>query len=180
MGGHNHPREKTDVYIGHAQTEVASHVRPHEGWNTEEIAKWITPGPRPGGDEDTTWRKDWYMHGAEDLIRCCTQGFPLRYEGDRSRDVEQANGKMCQDNPDITAAELQKEVAAGRIHGPYTTQPLPGFKTVPRGLKEEPTKFRPLSQGNQPFGDAVNESIPKVELIELTRTQDIDRKISAV
>ena len=45
---------------------------------------------------------------------------------------------------------LRKEVAKGHIAGPYSEPPLPGFKVVPRGLKEEPTKFRPISQPAMP------------------------------
>jgi Reverse transcriptase (RNA-dependent DNA polymerase). len=117
------------------------------------------------------------MHDLEDIVRCCTQGFPLRYEGDRERHVETANGKTCQENPEVTADELRKEVAKGHIAGPYSEPPLPGFKVVPRGLKEEPTKFRPISQGNKPIGDSVNEGIPRAEHIQLARTRDIDRRI---
>ena len=101
----------------------------------------------------------------------------MRYEGDRERHVETENGKTCQDHPEITADELRKEVLKGHIAGPYPTQPLPGFKVVPRGLKEEPTKWRPISEGNRPFGDSVNEGIPRAEHIHLTRTRDIDRRI---
>ena len=172
-------RETTGKHIGDAQHDIACRVTPHTEWHTANIAAWITPGAIPGGADPQGWHASWLMHDAEDLIRCCTQGFPLRYEGDRERDVQQPNGQMCQSHPDVTAEELQKEVAAGRILGPYRTPPLPGFKVVPRGLKEEPTKFRPLSMGNMPFGDSVNDGIPKLQHIHLTRAGDIERKICA-
>jgi site-specific DNA-cytosine methylase len=175
----DHTKERTDIDIGEPQHTVRDHVRPHEGWNTAKIAEWITEGALPSGADPEGWSDDWHMHGAEDFIRCCTQGFPLRYEGDRSRDVEQGNGKMCQDHPDITARELEKEVSADRIAGPYDTPPLPGFRVSPRGLKEEPEKFRPLTFGNQPFGDSVNDGIPKCKHIQLARSQDIEKKIAA-
>ena len=150
------------------------------GWNTAAIAEWTTPGCLPGGEKDDgTWRHQWHMRGAEEMVRCCTQGFPLRYEGDRERDVEQRNGSACQEQPETTANELKKEVAAGRILGPYKSPPLPGFKCVPRGLKIEPTKARPISMANLPFGDSVNNGIPRAEHIHLTRSRDIDRRIAA-
>ena len=178
-GRRQHTKEHTDIDIGETQTEVGTHVQAHRGWNTEAIAEWTTEGPIPGSADPTGWHPDWQMHGAEDFTRCCTQGFPLRYEGDRERDVEQGNGKLAQDNPAITARELEKEVTAGRIAGPYDRPPLPGFKVSPRGLKEEPTKFRPLTFGNMPFGDSVNDGIPKCDHIQLTRSQDIEKKIAA-
>ena len=175
-------REATGTPIGPVQTTVHQHVKPHREWNTANIARWLTAGDMPGADEapaiwNATWHRDWQMHDLEDIVRCCTQGFPLRYEGDRERHVEAANGKTCRDNPEVTADELRKEVAKGHIAGPYSEPPLPGFKVVPRGLKEEPTKFRPISQGNKPIGDSVNEGIPRAEHIQLARTRDIDRRI---
>ena len=171
--------ESTNVHVGDLQEEVAPHVKAHAGWNVKEIARWLTPGLLPGGGDDATWQHTWLMRGASELIKGCTQGFPLRYEGDRERDVEHANGRTCQQHPEITAEELKKEVSAGRIAGPYATPPLPGFKTVPRGLKEEPTKYRPITMGNMPFGDSVNDGIPKLDNIQLARAQDIERKINA-
>ena len=180
------PREHTDTHIGHVQHTVHDHVKPHTQWNTANIAKWITPGPLPtakhyGAPEGDpgAWHHSWHLEGAEDLVRCCTQGFPLRYEGDRENDVEDKNGKTCLEHPDITANELQKEVASGHILGPYNAPPLPGFKCTPRGLKEEPTKFRPITMGNLPIDNSVNDGIPKMDHIHLARACDIERKISA-
>ena len=179
--GHRKPTpESTTVTIGPAQSSVADHVQPHTGWNVANIARWLTQGELPTKEPgDSSWRGDWRMRGADDLIRCCPVGFPLRYEGDRTRDVESHNGKTCQMHPVVTATELEKEVAKGHIAGPYLRPPLRGFKVVPRGLKEEPTKFRPLSEANRPVGDAVNESIPRATDIQLTRAQDIEKKITA-
>ena len=172
--------ETTDVVVGPPCSTVHDHVKPHTEWITGNIARWLTAGPLPIDDPSSTaWQPTWHMHGADDLIRCCTQGFGLRYEGDRSSDVEGPNGKTCQENPRITADELRKEVAKGHIAGPYTAPPLPGFKVTPRGLKEEPTKFRPISQGNMPIGNAVNDSIPKAKHVHLARTSDIDAQIRA-
>ena len=172
--------EHTEKPTGDPQTTLHQHVRPHtDEWDVPEIAKWLTQGPLPTGDDDPDWQEEWHLRGAGDLIRCCIQGFPLRYEGDRTRNVEEANGATCRDMPEVTADELRKEVAAGRIAGPFDERPLPGLRAIPRGLKEEPTKFRPLSMGNKPEGDSVNDGIPKAEHIQLARAKDIDRRIRA-
>ena len=175
-------RERTAEPIGPTQQTVHTQVKPHTGWNTANIARWLTPGPMPGAEKAPPgwahrWHEGWQMHGVRDLIKCCVRGFPLRYEGDRERHVETENGRTSQDLPEVTADELRKEVKKGRIAGPYAEPPLPGLKVVPRGLKEEPTKFRPISEGNRPFGDSVNDGIPRAEHIHLTRTRDMDRCI---
>ena len=49
------------------------------------MAKWLTRGPLPIVDADAHQRNDDdAMFGAEDLVRCATQGVPLRIAGDRA------------------------------------------------------------------------------------------------
>ena len=63
-------KEATDIHIGDDVTGVAHHVKPHTGWNTQAIAEWTTPGCLPGGIEDYgTWRREWHMRGADELVR---------------------------------------------------------------------------------------------------------------
>ena len=157
--------------------QVQDSVKPHTGWNTEAIASWLTEGPLPIADEAGTWTEAAYMHGTKDFVRACTQGFDLRFEGDRQKTVEAPNGSTCEKRPEATQKLLDKELAAGRILGPYDNPPLQGFKVVPRGLKPEATKDRPISCANRPAGESVNDGIPKLEHIQLPRIQDFDQQI---
>ena len=121
------------------------HVKPHTGWNVKNMAKWLTKGPLPIADTAASrWNSDDAMFGAEDLVRCAIQGSPLRYEGDRTEDVEAPNGPSAERNPETTQRELDKEIADGNIIVPWTKPPLKGFRVTPRGIKPEATKDRPI------------------------------------
>ena len=48
---------------------------------------------------------------------------------------------------------------------------------TPRGIKPEATKGRPITMGNMPLGNAVNDGVPKADHLEMARLQDIDRRI---
>ena len=55
------------------------HVKPHTGWHVKNMAKWLTEGPLQIDDPTASqWNSDDAMFGADDLIRCAIQGFPLR------------------------------------------------------------------------------------------------------
>ena len=47
---------------------------------------------------------------------------------------------------------------------------------TPRGTKPEATKDRPITMGNMPLGNAVNDGTPKANHLEVARLQDIDRR----
>ena len=55
--------------------------------------------------------------------------------------------------------------------------PAGGFRVTPRGLKPEATKDRPITQGNLPLGNSVNDGIPKASHLEMARIRDIDERI---
>ena len=78
---------------------VHSHVKPHTGWNTKRMAAWLTHGPLPIEDtESHAWADDWHSSGVDDLVRCAIQGFPLRYSGNRTDQVEAPNGLSAERN----------------------------------------------------------------------------------
>ena len=58
------------------------------------------------------------MFETKDLVRCAIQGSPLRFEGDRTEDIEAPNGPSAERNPESTQCELDKEIANGDIIGP--------------------------------------------------------------
>ena len=76
------------------------HFKPHAGWNVQNMAKWLTQGPLPIPDiAASQWDSSDAMFGATDLVRCAIQGFPLRFEGDRTEDIEAPNGPPAERNP---------------------------------------------------------------------------------
>ena len=147
-------------------------------WNVGNIVEWLTPGPMP---DRVPLQKGWQPHGrlhqAADLVRDMVIGFPLRFQGDRDESVDADNGHSYEHNPQEAAAGVASELAKGNLAGPFTEPPLKGFRVTPRSLKDEGEKFRHITMGNQPLGNCVNDGIPKAEMIQLARGQDIDRRI---
>ena len=91
--------------------------------------------------------------------------------------MEAPNGPSAERNPDSTQRELDKELANGHIIGSWDEPPLKGFRVTPRGIKPEATKDRPITMGNMPLGNAINDGIPKADHLEMARLQDIDHRI---
>ena len=181
IGGGVDTRQAAPIVAGlkHICTDTPqAKVKPHTGWNTAQMAKWLTAGPLPITDPASSdWDGDDSLYGAADLIRCAIQGFPLRYEGDRIEDIEAPNGSSAERNPESTQRELDKEIDNGHIIGPWDKPPLKGFRVTPRGIKPEATKDRPISCANQPIGRSVNDGIPKASHMQMASLQNIERRI---
>ena len=181
LGGGIDTRQIAPIVAGLRDMHSGSphlHVKPHTGWHVKNMAKWLTKGPLPINDPAASqWNSDDAMFGADDLVRCAIQGFPLRYVGDRTEDVEAPNGPSAERNPETTQRELDKEIAKGNIIGPWAKPPLKGFRVTPRGIKPEATKDRPITMGNLPNGNAVNDGIPRVSHMEMASLQDIEQRI---
>ena len=92
LGGGIDTRQIAPIVAGlkaGAAHNPSDYVKPHEGWNPHNMAKWLTAGPLPIDDPAASdWDSADTMIGAKDLVRCAIQGFPLRYAGDRTENVE--------------------------------------------------------------------------------------------
>ena len=94
------------------------------------------------------------------LRRGFTQGFSLQYRGYRFfRDAN--NLKSAEDRPDVLTQKIAKEVAAGRIAGPFAVPPFPNLQVSPLGLepKKEPDSFRVIHHLSFPNGNSINDGI---------------------
>ena len=84
--------------------------------------------------------------------------------------------------PGIVSENLSKEVALGRVAGPFPSPPLPNFQVSPIGLvpKKHSAKFRTIFHLSFPkSGDtSINSSIPKEDLSLQYTT--IDNAIKAI
>ena len=63
-------------------------------------------------------------------------GFPLNYVGPRVS-YESKNLKSARLRPEITQQKIDKEVAEGRVAGPFSYPPFPNFRVSPLGLVEK-------------------------------------------
>ena len=97
-------------------------------------------------------------------------GFGVGFNYRRSV-VKQSSGNMCSiaEHGDVVEEYLQKELAAGRILGPYTTDQFPDVHVSPFGVipKSDPGKWRLIVDLSAPKGRSVNDSISK-ELCSLS------------
>ena len=89
-------------------------------------------------------------------------GFSIPFFGDRSS-FESPNLKSALDNPHAVRAKLNKELAAGRIVGPFLYLPFATFRTSPLGVvpKKHPSEFRLIRHLSYPCGASINDFIPK-------------------
>lgn len=77
--------------------------------------------------------------------------------------LKSPNLKSALDNPAAVNAKLAKELAAGRIAGPFGIPPFPDFMISPLGLvpKKTPSEFRLIHHLSFPRGSSVNDGIPR-------------------
>ena len=85
-------------------------------------------------------------------------GFPLHFCGDHISFF--ANNLIsAQQNPEIVSAKISKELAAGRLAGPFDSPPLPNFRVSPLGVvpKKAPGEYRLIHHLSFPRGASVND-----------------------
>lgn len=89
-------------------------------------------------------------------------GFSLNYEGPRVSS-ESKNIKSALEHPEIVLKKLEKELAAGRIAGPFVSPPFATLRVSPIGLvpKKEANDFRLIHHLSYPAGLSVNDYIDR-------------------
>ena len=87
-------------------------------------------------------------------------GFPLHYEGPQDSSCAK-NLLSAIQNPEAVDAKLDKEIAAHRIAGPYSSPPFPHFRISPLGLvpKKKEGEFRLIHHLSFPQGSSLNDGI---------------------
>lgn len=73
------------------------------------------------------------------------------------------NLKSARENPEVLRDKVGKEVALGRMFGPFTSLPFSNFRVSPLGVvpKKEVGKFRLIHHLSHPKGFSVNDGISK-------------------
>ncbi|CAB4027902.1 Cortactin-binding 2, partial [Paramuricea clavata] len=95
------------------------------------------------------------------LISGFSFGFPLNYQGD-IKSIESKNLTSALQYPKIVDMKLDKELAANRLAGPFSSPPFNSFCVSPLGLvpKKTPGEFRLIHHLSFPKGVSVNDGIP--------------------
>lgn len=97
------------------------------------------------------------------LLHGFRYGFSTNYQGDQSP-LFSTNSHSALLNPEQVDLKLQNELQQGRIAGPFSSPPLPNFKSSPLALREKstPGKFRLLHNLSYPYDSrSVNANIPQ-------------------
>ena len=95
------------------------------------------------------------------LVEGFTHGFKIPYEGEEGPLLAQ-NSPSTQQNPQAVQANIDKELLAGRIAGPFKEPPFPNFKSSPIGLipKKDPGHYRTIHNLSYPYrSGSVNHGI---------------------
>ena len=97
------------------------------------------------------------------VLRGITRGFDLGFTGVQG--PQSCNNNLSINlNPLIALEKINKEIALGRIAGPFPHPPLPNFKCSPLSLKEKstPGQYRLLHNLSYPHDStSVNHNIPR-------------------
>ena len=96
------------------------------------------------------------------LLSTLKEGARIGYSGPRSSRVS-PNLISAAQHPDVVSLNLHKEIALGRVAGPYPSPPLPKFQCHPVGVipKKHSTEWRTIYHLSYPLGASINDHIPK-------------------
>ena len=86
--------------------------------------------------------------------------FPLHYIGPR-QPQDANNLKSARDRPEVVWQTIMKEVEAGRVAGPFDTNPLPALRVSPLGFvpKKEPGEYSLIHHLSYPPDESLNDFI---------------------
>ncbi|XP_044171544.1 uncharacterized protein LOC122955873 [Acropora millepora] len=89
-----------------------------------------------------------------------TRGFPLHFQGIRESSHAKNLATVIQ-NPTLVDAKIAKELAAGRLAGPFVSPPISPFIVSPLGVvpKKPPEEFRLIRHLSFPKGASVKDGI---------------------
>lgn len=101
-------------------------------------------------------------HFVANLINSLRYGTPVGYIGPRQPRISR-NLQSAAQHPDVVSSNLTKEIALGRVAGPFQSPPLPNLQCHPVGVipKKHSNEWRTIYHLSYPEGDSVNDHIPK-------------------
>ena len=97
-----------------------------------------------------------------DLLSSLKERARIGYSSPRTSRVS-PNLISAAQHPKVVSSNLQKEIALGRVAGPYPDAPLPDFQCHPVGVvpKRHSSEWRTIYHLSYPQGHNINDYIPK-------------------
>ena len=109
--------------------------------------------------------KDYHPHLCQFLISGITYGFSIGAIGTLPIfDISVRNLQSAFQLPHVIDTKIRKELALGRIIGPYQIVPsIPNYRISPLGVvpKKVPGEFRVIHHLSYPQGASINDAIPR-------------------
>ena len=107
----------------------------------------------------TGYPKDLYINY---LITGFSKGFKINFHGSVGSNFSN-NLFSTSQLPLVIEHKLAKEIDMGRIKGPFDSPPLDNFSVSPIGVvpKKAANEFRMIQHLSFPFGNSINDHIPK-------------------
>lgn len=153
------------------------------GVTVRDEHRLLSRGPTPVRPDCLAFYLKGYNNVTSDyLIRGFLHGFSIRYFGSLLA-IRSPNLKSAMDNPTSVNDKLSKELAAGRIVGPFDSPPFETFRVSPLGIvpKKLPGEFRLIHHLSYPEGLSVNDGIPKeLATVRYATVDDAVRLIKAI
>ena len=158
-------------------------LRPDSSCNVRPLDQLLGPNcPQPGQDSKCTCRsRRLCLHlgsspiqfdtlekhlksydkvdDASVLVKGFRDGFKIEYEGPRI--ASQCNNlRSAFDHPEALLDKIEKEVALGRMAGPFDHPPLPNLHISPVGVVPKSDKgWRLITHLSYPYGSSINDGI---------------------
>ena len=155
--------EAGDIQEGASCSEVTDTIVDKEIHNA--VSQLNTLAKTPVNIDALKQELEFYdSNEAQIILNGFVNGFPLNYVGP-CMPSESKNLNSALIRPEITKQKIDKEVAEGRVAGPFPLPPLPNLRISPLGLVEKKSgcDFRLIHHLSYPKNDSVNDFIdPKL------------------
>ena len=102
---------------------------------------------------------------ADLILDIIEHGADIGYVGDRRGRLHCRNLPSAREHPEAITKDIDEEVAAGRIAGPFRHPPVPNLVISPLGCvpKRGSSKFRRIHHLSWPRGSSINDFITKLD-----------------
>nr|VWO98972.1 Dual O-methyltransferase/FAD-dependent monooxygenase CTB3 (Cercosporin toxin biosynthesis cluster protein 3) [Includes: O-methyltransferase (EC, FAD-dependent monooxygenase (EC ] [Ganoderma boninense] len=149
---HPPPRPNTIPRANIARRDsVTSAPRVHTQLNRDAWAYYLRDYP------DSTF--------VEALLQIMDYGANIGFSGDRTASQSSQNLRSAFEHSTVVAADLQLQLAKGRVHGPFPIPPFNNFRSSPLGVaaRKRSSKLRVIHHLSWPRGTSVNDGVPDSE-----------------